>query len=104
MTWSIIAKDGETGWFGIGIATRFFAVGALCPLPEAGLGAICSQAHPNPAVPMVMATDEGRGGPERSHRRRPGRQPHGALEGSRLDLCPCRLETLCRRERGSGHG
>ena len=32
MTWSIIARDPASGWFGIGIATRFFAVGALCPL------------------------------------------------------------------------
>lgn len=78
MTWSIIAREPATGWFGIGIATRFFAVGALCPLAEAGLGAVCSQALPNPAlrqralallregiaapaaVPMVIAMDEGR--------------------------------------------
>lgn len=78
MTWSIIARDPATGWFGIGIATRFFAVGALCPAAAAGTGAVCSQALPNPAlrqralallregitapavVPMVMAMDEGR--------------------------------------------
>jgi uncharacterized Ntn-hydrolase superfamily protein len=78
MTWSIIARDLVTGWFGIGIATRFFAVGALCPLAAAGVGAVCSQALPNPvlrqralallqegiaapaAAPMIMAMDEGR--------------------------------------------
>jgi uncharacterized Ntn-hydrolase superfamily protein len=78
MTWSIIARDPATGWFGIGIATRFFAVGALCPLAEAGVGAVCSQALPNPALrqralallregiaapaaaPMLLAMDEGR--------------------------------------------
>ncbi|HWK47592.1 MAG TPA: DUF1028 domain-containing protein [Stellaceae bacterium] len=31
MTWSIIARDAQTGEFGIAVATRFFAVGALCP-------------------------------------------------------------------------
>ncbi len=31
MTWSIVAKDRETGLFGLAIASRFFAVGALCP-------------------------------------------------------------------------
>ena len=78
MTWSIIAQDRASGWFGIGIATRFFAAGALCPLAEAGLGAVCAQALPNPAlrqralallregiaapaaVPMVIGMDEGR--------------------------------------------
>ena len=78
MTWSIIARDHATGWFGIGIATRFFAVGALCLLAAASLGAVCSQALPNPALrqrtlallregvaapaaaSMVMAMDKGR--------------------------------------------
>src|SRR5690606_21877553 len=50
MTWSIIVHEPATGWFGIGIATRFFAVGALCPLAAAGIGAVCSQAMPNPAL------------------------------------------------------
>src|SRR5690606_26141513 len=50
MTWSIIVHEPATGWFGIGIATRFFAVGALCPLAAAGVGAVCSQALPNPAL------------------------------------------------------
>src|SRR5580692_1446647 len=30
MTWSIIARDPPTKAFGIAVATRFFAVGALC--------------------------------------------------------------------------
>ena len=29
MTWSIVARDPATGAFGIAVATRFFAVGAL---------------------------------------------------------------------------
>jgi uncharacterized Ntn-hydrolase superfamily protein len=48
MTWSIIAKDHETGLFGIVVATRDLAVGAICPLAQGGVGAICSQALPNP--------------------------------------------------------
>jgi uncharacterized Ntn-hydrolase superfamily protein len=29
MTWSIVARDGQ-GRFGVAIASRFLAVGALC--------------------------------------------------------------------------
>lgn len=29
MTWSIVARDPATGAFGVAVATRFFAVGAL---------------------------------------------------------------------------
>src|SRR5687767_3388102 len=47
MTWSIIARD-ETGAFGVAIATRFFAVGALCPHAESGVGALSTQALINP--------------------------------------------------------
>jgi uncharacterized Ntn-hydrolase superfamily protein len=48
MTWSIVARDPETGAFGIAVATRFFAVGALCPHAEGGIGALASQALINP--------------------------------------------------------
>jgi uncharacterized Ntn-hydrolase superfamily protein len=48
MTWSIIARDPATGAFGIAIATRFFAVGALCPHAESGVGALSTQALVNP--------------------------------------------------------
>ena len=48
MTWSIIAKDTDTGFFSIAIASRFFAVGALCPWTQAGTGAVCTQAMLNP--------------------------------------------------------
>jgi uncharacterized Ntn-hydrolase superfamily protein len=47
MTWSIIARDAS-GAFGIAIATRFFAVGALCPHAESGVGALSTQALVNP--------------------------------------------------------
>jgi uncharacterized Ntn-hydrolase superfamily protein len=48
MTWSIIARDNETGQFGIAVATRFFAVGARVPHIAAGIGGIATQALVNP--------------------------------------------------------
>ena len=48
MTWSIIAREAQTGKFGVAVATRFFAVGALVPYTEAGVGAVASQALINP--------------------------------------------------------
>lgn len=47
MTWSILARDSE-GRFGIAIASRFFAVGALCIHAKAGIGALSTQALMNP--------------------------------------------------------
>jgi uncharacterized Ntn-hydrolase superfamily protein len=48
MTWSIIAKDPETGAFGVAVTTKFFAVGALCPHGAARIGALATQAFVNP--------------------------------------------------------
>jgi uncharacterized Ntn-hydrolase superfamily protein len=48
MTWSMIARDKAAGQFGIAVATRFFAVGALVPHIAAGIGAIATQALVNP--------------------------------------------------------
>jgi uncharacterized Ntn-hydrolase superfamily protein len=48
MTWSLVARDPATGAFGIAVATRFFAVGALCPHGDGGVGALCTQALINP--------------------------------------------------------
>ena len=47
MTWSIIARD-PSGAFGVAVASKFFAVGAICPHGEGGIGALCTQALPNP--------------------------------------------------------
>jgi len=47
MTWSIIARD-EHDHFGVAIASRFFAVGALCAHTRRGVGAISTQALMNP--------------------------------------------------------
>jgi len=47
MTWSILARDAS-GAFGVAIASRFFAVGALCPQARGGVGALATQALVNP--------------------------------------------------------
>ena len=47
MTWSILARDSE-GRFGAAIASRFFAVGALCLHTQRGVGALATQALMNP--------------------------------------------------------
>ncbi|MDB5379273.1 MAG: hypothetical protein JWR00_3719 [Rubritepida sp.] len=47
MTWSLLARDSRSGELGVAIATRFFAVGALCPRVEGGVGALSSQALVN---------------------------------------------------------
>jgi uncharacterized Ntn-hydrolase superfamily protein len=47
MTWSILARDAQ-GNFGVAIASRFFAVGALCMHTRRGLGALSTQALMNP--------------------------------------------------------
>ncbi len=47
MTWSILARDSD-GRFGVAIASRFFAVGALCAHTRRGSGAVATQALINP--------------------------------------------------------
>ena len=77
MTWSILARD-ESGYFGMAIASRFFAVGSLCVHSRRGVGALSSQALLNPlygpagldllaqqlspeqTIATLIANDEGR--------------------------------------------
>jgi len=77
MTWSIVARDAS-GAFGVAVASRFFAVGALCPHARSGAGALSTQALVNPlyarpaldllaegvpaaeVVRLVKSADEGR--------------------------------------------
>ena len=47
MTWSILARDSD-GSFGAAIASRFFAVGALCIHTRHAVGALSTQALLNP--------------------------------------------------------
>jgi uncharacterized Ntn-hydrolase superfamily protein len=48
MTWSILVRDPATGAIGAAVATKFFAVGALCIHVEGGVGALATQALINP--------------------------------------------------------
>lgn len=77
MTWSILARD-DNGYLGVAIASRFFAVGALCVHSRRGVGALSTQALMNPlygpagieamergydaasTIAMLAAADEGR--------------------------------------------
>ena len=78
MTWSIIARDTDTGRIGIIVASKFFAVGSLVPNIKTGVGAVATQAFINPyygprglalmaaggsaehAVNLLTVADEGR--------------------------------------------
>lgn len=46
-TFSIVARDPETGDLGVAVQSRFFAVGAVVPWARAGIGAIATQAWAN---------------------------------------------------------
>lgn len=46
-TFSIVAVDPVTGDLGIAVASRYFAVGAVVPWAEAGVGAVATQAGVN---------------------------------------------------------
>jgi uncharacterized Ntn-hydrolase superfamily protein len=47
-TFSISARCARAGQFGVGISTKFLAVGALAPNAKAGVGACSTQAFVNP--------------------------------------------------------
>jgi uncharacterized Ntn-hydrolase superfamily protein len=44
MTYSIVARDPETGEIGVAVQTALPCVGAICPFAQAGVGAVASQA------------------------------------------------------------
>ena len=48
MTWSIVARNAADGAFGVAVASKVLAVGALCPWLEAGVGALSTQSYTNP--------------------------------------------------------
>lgn len=60
MTWSILGRDDE-GRFGVAIASRFFAVGALCVHTRRAAGALATQALVNPLYGPAGLTLLGRG-------------------------------------------
>src|SRR6266700_3358919 len=47
MTFSIVARDPQTGELGIAVQSKFLAVGAVVPWAKAGIGAIAAQSWAN---------------------------------------------------------
>ncbi|MGH7155257.1 MAG: DUF1028 domain-containing protein [Acetobacteraceae bacterium] len=63
MTWSILARDPETGALGAAVASRFFATGSICLCVEGGVAALSTQALVNPmygvqAMPRLRAGED----------------------------------------------
>lgn len=46
-TFSIVARDADTGEIGVAVASRFFAVGHVVPWAKAGVGAVATQSFMN---------------------------------------------------------
>lgn len=47
MTYSIVARDPDTGQLGVGVQSHYFAAGAAVPWAEAGVGAVATQSVPD---------------------------------------------------------
>jgi uncharacterized Ntn-hydrolase superfamily protein len=55
MTYSIVARDGETGELGVAVQSHYFQVGPVVPWALAGVGAIATQSNVNVAFgPMGL--------------------------------------------------
>ncbi len=49
MTYSIVARDPETGRLGVAVQTRYFGVGSVVPWAEPGVGAVATQSFTEPS-------------------------------------------------------
>jgi len=49
VTYSIVARDTETGELGVGVQSHWFGVGSVVPHVRAGVGAVATQSVPDPA-------------------------------------------------------
>lgn len=64
-TFSLVARDPDTGDLGIAVASKFLAVGFVVPWAKAGVGALATQSYANPSFgPMGLALMEAGAGPE----------------------------------------
>jgi uncharacterized Ntn-hydrolase superfamily protein len=55
-TYSIVARDPETGQLGVAVQSHWFSVGAIVPWAEAGVGAVATQSFVEPAYgPLGLA-------------------------------------------------
>jgi uncharacterized Ntn-hydrolase superfamily protein len=48
VTYSIVARDPETGELGVAVQSRYFSVGSVVTWAEAGVGAVATQSTANP--------------------------------------------------------
>src|SRR5262245_4584869 len=48
-TFSIVARDPETGQLGVAVQSHWFSVGAIVPWAEAGVGAVATQSFVDPS-------------------------------------------------------
>src|SRR3977135_686394 len=48
-TFSIVARDPDTGEIGVAVQSHWFSVGAIVPWAEAGVGAVATQSFVDPA-------------------------------------------------------
>lgn len=48
-TYSIVARDPDTGQLGVAVQSHWFSVGAVVPFAEAGVGAVATQSFVDPA-------------------------------------------------------
>ena len=66
MTYSIVARDPDTGQLGVAVQSHFFAVGSICPWVEPGVGAVATQSIAEPAYGPkgLAAMRDGRGASE----------------------------------------
>jgi uncharacterized Ntn-hydrolase superfamily protein len=60
VTYSIVARDRETGHLGVAAQSCYFALGTVLPWARAGVGAVATQAMVNPAYgPLCLDLMEG---------------------------------------------
>ncbi len=64
-TFSLVARNADTGDLGIAVASKFLAVGFVVPWAKAGVGALATQSYANPDFgPRGLALMESGAGPE----------------------------------------
>ena len=78
MTYSIVARDPETGEMGVAVQSHFFTVGPIVPWLQAGVGAVATQSFVEPAYGLrgLARMADGAAGARRA--RGAGRRRRGA--------------------------
>jgi len=75
-TFSIAARDADSGLLGVAVASKFLAVGAYVPFVRAGIGAVATQARTNLEYgPQVLDLLEGGVAPAECSRRVRNKDP-----------------------------